>query len=943
MSSNQKSWAARFAALTLLLLPLTAILAAEEKPDHNGLTYEQSQALKAAIGAKRKTLGESKDAFGAKNVRSSYSQIFKKLDDGTRQVSVIVDTAKPAVLHTEQQKWVFKPADAGQTKWEFVSEDVVDIWEPLDRYDGKNTAYSFGSMIFEEGGLKVTASNGSIVANRVGDRVAGLLVVANDLAYSYAWPKNPAYDVNYFRTVHGAMARDVDRKKDILFDPAFFTLQCDPSTCSEILKNNFDGIETLGDFEVDLASVSAKGVGAGLPKKTQDTLRDIFKDYSENRRDNGFAGFGPPPQEGNAYWTARVYRDEDHAVQLAYDNWEGFELVFATSSTGPLYGYYTDETLEKFPPYELELREDKQFLDFHVDSVKGKIDAALDEGGERVEGDLEFILEAKRELDYLPFAIFNNDGDRSKESERNQLFVNALQMDGEELTRVRLGFGGVAKLPRTVKAGEKMNIRIQYGARVMRKVNPSFIQVSRGGWMPFVSFGDMIPEFELTMRYPSRYTLLGIGMKRWEKDDGRVKTAFWKADRPVVFASFTLGKYINDAPKIEATKSDGTVIPVNVYVDEVSTQTVSLAVTSFDKFSNDVESQQLGGRGVRSKQLRPIGEQAVNSINLYREISGVDYPYGELNLVCDPFGAFYGQAPSSLVYLGFGVFRGEGTVSGEMGGGTNLAKFNKSVVAHEIGHQWWGAAITNANSRNYWFVETLAEYFSAIYLEQVYGRKEYLEQVAEWRKRVLDVETLQSVQNASSLWGGPNSGAAYQALVYNKGPLAFHMLRNIVGDEKFFDFIKKFSMELANKGEIVTRDIQMVAEQSLGGVGPDGKPYKMDLEWFFDQWLRGIAIPEYTFEYNVRETEDGGAIVSGKIVQKMYAGNRYKKHQMNDDQYRAKVPITVLGNDRKEYTVNVVVQGSETPFQFKVNVKPLEVELNKYMETLSFDVKAKKI
>ena len=31
------------------------------------------------------------------------------------------------------------------------------------------------------------------------------------------------------------------------------------------------------------------------------------------------------------------------------------------------------------------------------------------------------------------------------------------------------------------------------------------------------------------------------------------------------------------------------------------------------------------------------------------------------------------------------------------------------------------------------------------------------------------------------------------------------------------------------KGEIVTRDIQMVAEKALGGVGPDGQPFQADL------------------------------------------------------------------------------------------------------------------
>ena len=77
----------------------------------------------------------------------------------------------------------------------------------------------------------------------------------------------------------------------------------------------------------------------------------------------------------------------------------------------------------------------------------------------------------------------------------------------------------------------------------------------------------------------------------------------------------------------------------------------------------------------------------------------------------------------------------------------NIAKFNKDVVAHETGHQWWGSVICNANQRNYWFVETLAEVSSALYVEKVFGKKKYEEKVAEWRDNVMKFDQVTSVQN----------------------------------------------------------------------------------------------------------------------------------------------------------------------------------------------------
>ena len=919
--SKRRTFKMSLMLLSFCLLGLTIGLAAESAaaaPD--SLTRLQSGRLIEAIGIQRGTLTEGdKDRFGESKTRSTWSKAFRTQEDGTQKVSVMVEHAEGGKLTSERHEWTFKPTNEQKTKWEFVEDNLVDSWQSLQRFDGEQSYFSFESMNFNRDGLSLTSGPGEVIQNLVGGVPASMIILADGLRYEYGPPEQSNFDARYFDDVHRVLADHSDLKKDILFDPMFVRVRCDEETCASLLEEMFTGLKSDGDHTLKLGTFRMAAGAAGLADKGARAQRAIWEDYSDARKENGFAGFRSPPREGNRYWDVQIYRSADHSIGLQYDNWEGFEVQFYVSGLGLMYGYYTDETLAQSSPYELELRDDKQTRDFEVEAVKGEVDVAL-EDPERIEGDLQFRLIAKRDLNKLPFAIINNTGNINDQNERTSLFVNALQLDGEDLTIARFGPGGLAKLPRTIHAGEAMNVRIKYSTRAMRKLNPSFTSVSRGGWMPFVSFGDMIPEFQLTMRYPSQYKLLGIGKKRSKVTKDGVTTATWKVDRPAVFVSFTLGKYIEDQPKIEAIKLDGTVIPVTVHVDQTSTN-----------------QSGGGGRGIRVKQLRAIGQSAVNSLNIFREISGVDYPYGELNLVADPQGFLYGQAPSSLIYLGFGVFRGEGTIAGSSSGrasGTNLSKFLKSVVAHEVGHQWWGATITNANSRNYWFVETLAEYFSALWLEEVYGRKEYMEQVEEWRAQILNRPNLASVQNASSSF----SGGSYQALVYNKGPYAFHMLREIFGDEKFHPMMKKFSQELAAKGEIVTRDIQMVAEEALGGIDADGNPFKSDLGWFFDQWIRQISIPEYRFEYTVRDTEDGGAIISGTIKQRMMAGEPSRRVQVSAEDFRAKVPITVLGKDKKEYSIPVIVEGDETPFRFKVPSKPLKVTLNKYMETLAYDV-----
>ncbi len=910
---------------------LLATCAAQADVTKSAISWEAQADIYAPVKEWAKKIEDSKDAGGAKNKIATYSKVPRKVDESTYHVAVHVNTAEAGRQVTERYELTVR-RNADSKAWSVAEAKVVDTYVGLFR-DTETRCSPFEKFSFVREGLELSAQSGEVCEHVTEGEVLGFVVHGSSMSYKYAPPAHAAVvpTGHDFYAVHKIMARD--HSTELTFQPAAFHVQCDVQTCADLLASSLTGIRR--------GEASAP---AGLPQWAEPQAQRIAKE----RRDDAFAHFREKDYPGHRYYRVFVARELEpldygfleqalpgSGVALTYDNWGGWEVEFYVfprrldvpdQLSGSIYGYYTEETLKQSTPEELERRDDIDARWHEVFSVKGTVELALADA-ETLAADVAIGLKLKKDVRELPFSIIAFRETRSLGRNRPApLFVNSIRLDGEELTWVRTGgSSGRVILPHEVKAGSSITLDMDYSTRAIIKYTPSFSYVSRFGWIPLVRFGDFIDEFDLTFRSPSKYEVIGIGQKAGTTVEGDVLVSHWKASQPVVFPTVIFGKYRSDKPKFDAKKLDGTVIPVTVHVDDAS-------FTEWD---------------IRPDALRPIAEQAANSINLYTEMSGVEYPYGELNLVNDPLGFLYGQSPSSLIYLGSGVFRGEGFLAPFFTDATAIAKFLKSVVAHEVGHQWWGSRVSNANQRNYWFVESLAEYFSAVYLEASFGWDEYMEQVEEWRRDILETRLKTGVQNASSLYAGEDGFGSYQASVYAKGPYAFHILRETFkgegprgpdgADKRFFDALKRMTQALAQKREIVTLDMQDSAEEAFAVVDPDGTRRPVDLDWFFDQWIRGVGLPELTMDYTTRKTEDGGWVVEGRVRQRIVLGTKSKNDTLDGANYRGRTAITVIGRDKKEYPYRLILNGPETPFAFKVPAEPRDVYLNKNGEMLALD------
>jgi aminopeptidase N len=164
-----------------------------------------------------------------------------------------------------------------------------------------------------------------------------------------------------------------------------------------------------------------------------------------------------------------------------------------------------------------------------------------------------------------------------------------------------------------------------------------------------------------------------------------------------------------------------------------------------------------------------------------------------------------------------------------------MGSFGRSLIAHELGHQWFGDKITCGSWNDIWLNEGFAEYLSGLVVENLDGDDSF----TAWKSSKINNITSQP------------SGAVYltdteatnvnrifsSRLTYNKGSMVVNMLRFKLGDEAFFLGMRNYlaDTDLAYKYAVST-DLQEHLEVAYGG----------SLAEFFNDWLYNQGYPTYS-------------------------------------------------------------------------------------------------
>jgi aminopeptidase N len=269
---------------------------------------------------------------------------------------------------------------------------------------------------------------------------------------------------------------------------------------------------------------------------------------------------------------------------------------------------------------------------------------------------------------------------------------------------------------------------------------------------------------------------------------------------------------------------------------------------------------------------KTINVETENTLKVFQSYFG-PYPYHQI-AVTNIIGS-YGQGWPGLLYLSWITFL-DNTQRHALGV-KNQTQLTDFFRGHESSHQWWGQRVGWKSYHDQWLSEGFAEFSGLLYVQ---FRENMKESLAQFRliKELLSTEDLNrhKVQELGPIWLGQRISSSvtgpgsYQDLIYSKGGYVLQMLRMQLTDprnpdpehtfkETMQDYCKTYDNKAAS-----TEDFKAIVEKHMTkSMDLDGNQ-KMD--WFFNQYVYGTGMPQYSLHTTLTPTADGKTTVSSQLV-----------------------------------------------------------------------------
>ena len=165
-----------------------------------------------------------------------------------------------------------------------------------------------------------------------------------------------------------------------------------------------------------------------------------------------------------------------------------------------------------------------------------------------------------------------------------------------------------------------------------------------------------------------------------------------------------------------------------------------------------------------------------------------------------------------------------------------------TLLQHEFAHEWFANQLTNRNADDMWLHEGLGSYMQPLYARFLHGERYMQAELKDQREGLANRFPVVSRTNrtVNAVYGGSEGPGGD---IYSKGSLIAHTLRMTLGDDDFFEVLRRliYGRPDPRPGNFApqtrsTVEMNAIVNQVTG----------RDYDWFFDAYLYSAALPVLT-------------------------------------------------------------------------------------------------
>ena len=236
-----------------------------------------------------------------------------------------------------------------------------------------------------------------------------------------------------------------------------------------------------------------------------------------------------------------------------------------------------------------------------------------------------------------------------------------------------------------------------------------------------------------------------------------------------------------------------------------------------------------------STLAQPLFKATPDMIETYSRLTGVNYPWAKYaqTTVADFFGGMENVSATTLVDW---LPRPRDY--------QDRPWYLWILIPHELAHQWFGDYVTTENWANMWLNEGFAEFMPGQYWARKLGARAEEDYYLDEYNQFMQIDHDRRMPLAAL---GSNN-------VYPKGALVLNMLKQYLGEQRFWASVNRYLVDHA-LDNATTDDFRQAVLDATGE----------NLDWFWDQWIYQAGYPEFT----VAAKYDSSASIITLVVQQV--------------------------------------------------------------------------